>query len=66
MAVMVTQETLLQAVRNFLMQHDVDRTEFEGEVQVVTYSTEKKYNARSVATGIVVGEISAMTDAGAA
>lgn len=66
MAVMVAQETLLQAVRNFLDSHGVDLTEFEGEVQVVTYSTEKKYNRGSVATGIVVGDMSTMNDAGSA
>ncbi len=64
MAIMLAQEALLQAVRNFLVRHNVDLTEFEGEVQVITYSTQKKFNAHSVASGIVVGDMSAMTDAG--
>ncbi len=66
MAIMLAQEALLQAVRNFLVRHNVDLTEFEGEVQVITYSTQKKFNAHSVASGIVVGDMSAMTDAGTA
>ncbi len=66
MAIMLAQEALLQAVRNFLVRHDVDLAEFEGEVQVITYSTQKRYNAGSVVSGIVVGDMSAMTDAGTA
>lgn len=59
MAIMVAQETLLQAIRDFLAGCGVDLAEFDGQAQVITYSTEKKYNAGSVATGIVVGDLPA-------
>ena len=65
MAIMLAQETLLQAVGNFLGQHDIDPGEFEGQVQVITYSTQKSFNVGNVSgTGIVIGDKSAVTNVG--
>lgn len=65
MAIMLAQETLLQAVEDFLERHHVDLTEFESQVQVITYSTHNKFNAGNVSgTGIVIGDRLAVTDAG--
>jgi len=56
MAIMLAQETLLQTIRDFLRDHDVDVHEFDGETQVVTYATEKNFNARNLPrTSVVVG-----------
>ena len=65
MAIMLAQETLLQAVGNFLGQHHIDPGEFEGQVQVITYSTQKNINTGNISgTGIVIGDKSAVTNAG--
>jgi len=65
MAIMIAQETLLQAVGNFLERHDIDLSEFDGQMRVITYSTHKKFNVGSVSgTGIVIGDRPAVTDAG--
>lgn len=64
MAIMLAQETLLQAVGSFLARHQVDLSEFEHQVHVISYSTQKRFNAGSVSsTGIVIGDRPAATDA---
>jgi len=51
--------------RNFLGQHHIDPGEFEGQVQVITYSTQKNINTGNISgTGIVIGDKSAVTNAG--
>ncbi len=65
MAIMLAQEMLLQAVGIFLAEHHVDVSEFEGQVQVITYSTQKNFNVGNVSgTGIVIGDKSAVTNTG--
>jgi len=64
MAIMLAQETLLQAVGGFLARHQVDLSEFEHQVHVISYSTQKRFNAGSVSgAGIVIGDRPAVTDA---
>ena len=70
MAIMLAQETLLQAVENFLEKYHIDIGEFEGQVQVINYSTQKSFNLKSFnvgnvsGTGIVIGNKSAVTSTG--
>ena len=70
MAIMLAQGTLLQAIENFLGEHHIDAGEFEGQVQVITYSTQKSFNLESFnvgnvsGTGIVIGNKSAVTNTG--
>ena len=65
MVIMAAQETLLQTIRDFLVEDDLDATEFDGEAQVITYATEKDFNARNLpGTALVIGDRSAVTDAG--
>ena len=56
MAIMLAQEALLQAVRSFLKERNIDLDEFENEAKVVTFSTQRRHNAGNVGTGIVVGD----------
>ena len=70
MAIWLAQETLLQAVENFLVEHHIDIGEFEGQVQVINYSTQKSFNLQSFnvgnvsGAGIVIGNKSAATNTG--
>jgi hypothetical protein len=70
MAIWLAQETLLQAVASFLVEHHIDIGEFEGQVQVINYSTQKSFNLQSFnvgnvsGTGIVIGNKSAATNTG--
>jgi hypothetical protein len=65
MVILLVQETLLRAVRNFLKQHNIDPGEFDSQFATIMSSTYKNYNAGNVSgTGTVIDERSAATDSG--
>lgn len=65
MIIMLAQETLLRAVRNFLKQHNIDLGEFDSWLAIIRNSTHENLKPSNFSSpGTVVDERSATTDSG--